>query len=299
MPVFVITGPSGVGKGTLIRDLLRARARARAVGVRDHARSRGPGRPTASTTTSSPTTSSSARVARGRVRRARPLLGPPLRHAALRARAAARRRRARCVLEIEVQGARQVREAMPEAVAGLHRAAAARRRCATRLVGRGTDSPEEVEARLATAARGARARSTSSRTSSSTTGSRTRWPSSRRWSAAAARTECVAPYGGTALDLTPRRQLLEHVDSPYASVIVAAKRARQINSLLPQPRRGHVRGVPAADGRHRLQELPDDRARRGRERQDQVPLPRLIAAGRMARSCSASPAGSPPTRRWS
>ena len=36
--------------------------------------------------------------------------------------------------------------------------------------------------------------------------------------------------GGTLL-ISPRvDRLLEHVDSPYASVIVAAKRARQINS---------------------------------------------------------------------
>ena len=32
------------------------------------------------------------------------------------------------------------------------------------------------------------------------------------------------------LDLPPHRQLLEHVDSHYAAVIVAAKRARQINN---------------------------------------------------------------------
>ena len=45
--VFVITGPSGVGKGTLIRELLRARARPRALGLGDDAgaaRGRGDGR---------------------------------------------------------------------------------------------------------------------------------------------------------------------------------------------------------------------------------------------------------------
>ena len=37
--------------------------------------------------------------------------------------------------------------------------------------------------------------------------------------------------------ISPRiDKLLDHVDSNYASVIVAAKRARQINSLLPEPR---------------------------------------------------------------
>ncbi|CAA9499502.1 MAG: DNA-directed RNA polymerase omega subunit, partial [uncultured Solirubrobacteraceae bacterium] len=43
--------------------------------------------------------------------------------------------------------------------------------------------------------------------------------------------------------------------------------------LLPQSRRGDVRGVPAADDRHGLQELPDDRARRDGVGQDQLPLP--------------------------
>ncbi|CAA9506914.1 MAG: DNA-directed RNA polymerase omega subunit, partial [uncultured Solirubrobacteraceae bacterium] len=43
--------------------------------------------------------------------------------------------------------------------------------------------------------------------------------------------------------------------------------------LLPQPRRGDVRRVPAPDGRHRLQELPHDRARGSRGREDQVPVP--------------------------
>ncbi len=54
------------------------------------------------------------------------------------------------VLEIEVQGARQIRETMPEAVqvfiAPLTIAA-----LRARLIGRGTDAPEQVEARLRTA----------------------------------------------------------------------------------------------------------------------------------------------------
>jgi guanylate kinase len=54
------------------------------------------------------------------------------------------------VLEIEVQGARQVREAMPEAVQ-VFIAPPSEDALRTRLVGRGTDAPEEVEARLATA----------------------------------------------------------------------------------------------------------------------------------------------------
>ncbi len=56
------------------------------------------------------------------------------------------------VLEIELQGARQVREAMPEAVA-VFIAPPSEEALRTRLVGRGTDSPEQVQARLATAKR--------------------------------------------------------------------------------------------------------------------------------------------------
>jgi guanylate kinase len=51
------------------------------------------------------------------------------------------------VLEIEVQGARQVRAAMPEAVQ-VFIAPPSLPALRTRLVGRGTDDPEEVERRL-------------------------------------------------------------------------------------------------------------------------------------------------------
>jgi guanylate kinase len=51
------------------------------------------------------------------------------------------------VLEIEVQGARQVREAMPEAVQ-VFIAPPSLAALRTRLVGRGTDDSEEVERRL-------------------------------------------------------------------------------------------------------------------------------------------------------
>src|SRR3954453_6554367 len=45
--------------------------------------------------------------------------------------------------------------------------------------------------------------------------------------------------------------------------------------VLPQPRRGDVRRVPAPDGGHRLEELPQDLARGARGGQDQLPLPAL------------------------
>lgn len=56
------------------------------------------------------------------------------------------------VLEIEVQGARQVREAMPEALA-VFIAPPSREALRARLVRRGTDAPEEIERRMQTAER--------------------------------------------------------------------------------------------------------------------------------------------------
>ena len=56
------------------------------------------------------------------------------------------------VLEIEVQGARQVRDAMPEMVQ-VFIAPPSRDALRARLIGRGTDDPDQVERRLATAER--------------------------------------------------------------------------------------------------------------------------------------------------
>ena len=61
------------------------------------------------------------------------------------------------VLEIEVQGARQVAETMPEAIR-IFVAPPSEEALRTRLIGRGTDSAEDVEQRLATAAEELRAR---------------------------------------------------------------------------------------------------------------------------------------------
>jgi hypothetical protein len=49
---------------------------------------------------------------------------------------------------------------------------------------------------------------------------------------------------GANLDLTPYRQAPDHVDSDYASVLVAAKRARQIN---PHYNLGEGTSTVAAD----------------------------------------------------
>jgi guanylate kinase len=56
------------------------------------------------------------------------------------------------VLEIEVQGASQVRQTVPDAVQ-IFIAPPSLEDLRTRLVGRGTDDPEEVERRLAVAER--------------------------------------------------------------------------------------------------------------------------------------------------
>lgn len=56
------------------------------------------------------------------------------------------------LLEIEVQGARQIRAAMPETLQ-VFIAPPSRDALRARLVGRGTDDPEQVERRLATAER--------------------------------------------------------------------------------------------------------------------------------------------------
>lgn len=143
--VFVITGPSGVGKGTLIR-LLRERVPELALSV--------------SATTREPRTGEThgedywflrpedfeERVQDGKFVEHAEYSGR--RYGTLREELERHLVTGRpVVLEIEVQGARQVRETMPEAVQifikppseeALH----------DRLVGRGTDTPDQVAARL-------------------------------------------------------------------------------------------------------------------------------------------------------
>jgi guanylate kinase len=146
--VFVITGPSGVGKGTLIRGLMArhpqlelsvsATTRAPRPGERDgvdyHFLSR----------------EEFARLVRA---------GEFVEHADYAGRSYGTLRSELddriaagipVVLEIEVQGARQVRAAMPQAVQ-VFIAPPSLQALRTRLVGRGTDDQEEVERRLTVA----------------------------------------------------------------------------------------------------------------------------------------------------
>jgi guanylate kinase len=148
--VFVITGPSGVGKGTLIRGLLErvpglelsvsATTRAPRPGERDgdhyrfmsdeeFERLAAAGEFVEHATYSGRRYGTLRSELQGRIADGVPV-----------------------VLEIEVQGARQVRQAMPEAVA-VFIAPPSREALRARLVGRGTDAPEQIDERMRTAER--------------------------------------------------------------------------------------------------------------------------------------------------
>jgi guanylate kinase len=146
----VITGPSGVGKGTLIRSL-RERMPELQLSV--------------SATTRRPRTGETQgedyhfmspaefeqHVAAGDFVEHADYAGA--RYGTLRSELATRSASGLpVVLEIEVQGARQVREAMPEAVQ-VFVAPPSLDALRARLVGRGTDDPDQIQARLRTAER--------------------------------------------------------------------------------------------------------------------------------------------------
>ena len=153
--LFVITGPSGVGKGTLIRNLLEL--------VPDLELS-------VSATTRAPRPGERDGVEYHflsdeefeRMSRAGDLLEHATysgrRYGTPRSEVEPRLADGRSVvLEIEVQGARQVRESMPEAVQ-VFIAPPSAETLRERLVGRGTDPPEEIERRLGVAEEELRAR---------------------------------------------------------------------------------------------------------------------------------------------
>ncbi len=144
----VITGPSGVGKGTLIRSL---RERMPELQLSISATTR---LPRAGETQDvdyhfmSPD-DFAQHVAEGDFVEHADYAGA--RYGTLRSELQTRSSSgAPVVLEIEVQGARQVREHMPEAVQ-VFIAPPSVEALRARLVGRGTDAPEQVEARLRTA----------------------------------------------------------------------------------------------------------------------------------------------------
>jgi guanylate kinase len=146
--VFVITGPSGVGKGTLIRGLLErvpglelsvsATTRAPRPGERDGIAYHFLGEEEFDRRVAAGDFVEHACYSGHKYGTLRSELERPMAEAA------------GVVLEIEVQGARQIRAAMPEAVQ-VFIAPPSVEALRARLVGRGTDAPQDVEARLATA----------------------------------------------------------------------------------------------------------------------------------------------------
>ncbi len=146
----MITGPSGVGKGTLIRGLLE-RVPGLELSVSATTRPPRPGERDGVDYHFLTPEQFETRVAAGDFVEHATYSGN--RYGTLRSDLERRRQAAAgVVLEIEVQGARQVRAAMPEAVA-VFIAPPSREALRVRLVGRGTDSPEQVGARLQTAER--------------------------------------------------------------------------------------------------------------------------------------------------
>jgi guanylate kinase len=153
--LFVITGPSGVGKGTLIRTLME-RVPELELAVSATTRAPRPGERDGADYHFLSDEEFERRVAAGEfVEHAR---YSGRRYGTLRSEL--ERRTAEgvpIVLEIEVQGARQVRERGPEAVQ-IFIAPPSEEALRARLIGRGTDPPDAVAARLETARRELEAR---------------------------------------------------------------------------------------------------------------------------------------------
>jgi guanylate kinase len=148
--LFVITGPSGVGKGTLIA---RVRERFPELELSTSATTRRP-RPDERDGVAYHFLSPGQfqeHVDAGEFLEHATYSGN--RYGTLRSEVDDRLRDGRpVILEIEVQGARQVREALPDAVA-VFIAPPTREALRERLLGRGTDPPSQVDERLRTAER--------------------------------------------------------------------------------------------------------------------------------------------------
>jgi guanylate kinase len=148
--VFVITGPSGVGKGTLIRGL-RERMPELELSVSATTRAPRPGERDGVDYHFLPADKFEHRVGAGEFVEHAIYSGN--RYGTLRSELERHvDAGAPVVLEIEVQGARQVRSAMPDAVA-VFIAPPSADALRARLVGRGTDTAEQIDERMRTAER--------------------------------------------------------------------------------------------------------------------------------------------------
>lgn len=146
----VITGPSGVGKGTLIRSL-RERMPDLQLSISATTRMPRAGETQGVDYHFMSEEEFERHVCDGDFVEYADYAGA--RYGTLRSELQTRRASGKPVLlEIEVQGARQVRKTMPEAVQ-VFIAPPSREALRARLVGRGLDTPEQVEARLSTAER--------------------------------------------------------------------------------------------------------------------------------------------------
>ena len=147
--MLVVTGPSGVGKGTLIRTL-RQRVPGLELSISATTRRPRPGEQAGVDYHFLSQEEFDRRLEAGEFLEHAEYAGNrygTLRSELTRARDAGARA---LVLEIEVQGARQVREALPAAVQ-VFIAPPSEEALRTRLVGRGADDPEQIERRLAVA----------------------------------------------------------------------------------------------------------------------------------------------------
>jgi guanylate kinase len=146
--VFVITGPSGVGKGTLIRSLLQ-QAPELEVSVSATTRPPRPGEVDGVDYHFISEEEFARRLEAGEFVEHASYSGH--RYGTLRSELEGRLAAGTpVVLEIEIQGARQIRESMPEAVQ-VFIAPPSLDALKARLVGRGTNSPRDMDARLRTA----------------------------------------------------------------------------------------------------------------------------------------------------
>jgi guanylate kinase len=151
----VITGPSGVGKGTLIRGLLE-RVPELELSISATTRRPRPGERDGVDYHFLTPQEFTDHVAAGDFLEHATYSGN--RYGTLRSEVERRLEEGRpVVLEIEVQGARQVRAALPAAVA-VFIAPPSREALRARLVGRGTDAADQVDARMRVAERELEAR---------------------------------------------------------------------------------------------------------------------------------------------